>query len=396
MKACPQKLIVGALCTIILACFLYVATVGRYLLDYVASSDESSGDALVGHYGRVREGTKIPLLPDETRVLITGAAGFIGMSLADSLGNRGISVVGVDDFNSYYSPPLKRARAAHLQEMHGIDVVVGDVCNRSMMTKFMVDSRVTHIVHLAAQAGVRYSFKHPMTYVERNVQCFVELLEAIVARDADNRPYLIYASSSSAYGLNTKIPFSESDRTDRPSNLYGATKRSNEQVAVAYHNLYGLRSVGCRFFTVYGPWGRPDMAVYKFVDKIAKGQPIPVFNGGAMKRDFTFVGDIVNGLEAAMEWRDAEGAPQVFNLGNHQPVELMSFIHTIEGALDKNATILDAGPSPGEVESTFADIRLAGAALGYVPKTSLRVGIQRFVEWYKSDLRKEEFSSISE
>ena len=165
---------------------------------------------------------------------------------------------------------------------------------------------------------------------------------------------------------------------------------------MAYHNLYQLRSVGCRFFTVYGPWGRPDMAVYKFVDKIYKGIPIPVYNGGNMKRDFTFVADIVRGLEAIMEWREADGAPQVFNLGNHQPVALMKFIRILEAAVGKNATILDAGASPGEVETTFADVSLAHSILGYVPTTSLEVGVERFVRWYKSDLRKEEFSQISD
>ena len=348
-----------------------------------------------GLYGTVDQGRFVPLQPQLDHVLVTGAAGFIGMSLSARLGSMGIDVAGVDDYNAYYSVDLKRARAKYLKETYRISVVDGNVCNRSMISSLLQGKRITHIVHLAAQPGVRYSFTHPMVYVEKNVECFVELLEAIVSLDKKSLPHLVYASSSSVYGQNKKMPFSEADRADMPSNLYGATKRSNEQIALSYNNLYGLQSVGCRFFTVYGPWGRPDMAAYKFTDKIMKGEPIPIYNGGKMKRDFTFIDDIVDGIIAALKWRDTKGEPQVFNLGNHQPVELKTFIRELEIALGRNATIHDAGRSPGEVAATFADISLSQRVLGFEPKTKLRVGLKRFVEWYKSDLAKPEFSTVA-
>ena len=366
-------------------------------LNYIKTDRLNSGSAPhqpQGLYGPVEPGKSIPLVPGKDRVLVTGAAGFIGMSLSAHLGAKGVDVVGVDDYNAYYSTDLKHARAKHLSDKHRIKVHNVDVCNRSEISSLLKSHGVTHLVHLAAQPGVRYSFSHPMVYIEKNVECFVELLEAVAAIPEPTRPYLVYASSSSVYGMNKKIPFSEADRVDTPSNLYGATKRSNEQIAVSYHNLYGVRSVGCRFFTVYGPWGRPDMAVYKFADKITKGLPIPIYNGGKMKRDFTYIDDIVSGIVAIMSWRDAKGSPQVFNLGNHKPVELNVFIRELEAALSKNATIHDAGPSPGEVAATFADINLAQEVLGFTPQTSLREGLRRFVEWYKSNNHRPEFSRM--
>lgn len=272
------------------------------------------------------------LEPGSSSVLVTGAAGFIGMNLAHKLGKMGVHVVGLDNFNSYYSVELKRARAAHLKTAVAIDVVDGDVCDGALLRQLMSKHKFTHVVHLAAQPGVRYSLKHPLEYVERNGKCFVELLEALAAQEASGRPYLVYASSSSVYGLNEKIPFAESDSTDRPSNLYGSTKKFNELTALAYYNIYKLQSSGCRFFTVYeygspqlklhqtqvhkcvralitdlipptvyssapfsplgctctcasryGPWGRPDMAAYMFADKIEEGKPITVYNHGNMK-----------------------------------------------------------------------------------------------------------------
>ena len=360
-----------------------------------SASNSDSRQAPEGLYGPVKTGTTIPLQPGKHRVLVTGAAGFIGMSLSARLGKERIDVVGLDDFNAYYSTDLKRARTKHLRDAHGINVLNGNICNRSMVSGLLEEHRISHVVHLAAQPGVRYSFSHPMIYVEKNVECFVELLEAIVTVPKEFRPYLVYASSSSVYGMNTKIPFSEVDPVNLPSNLYGATKRSNEQIAVSYHNLYGVRSVGCRFFTVYGPWGRPDMAVYKFADKISKGLPIPIYNGGKMKRDFTYIDDIVAGILAIMSWRDADGVPQVFNLGNHEPVELKQFIRELEMALGKNATLKDAGSSPGEVAATFADVSLANKILGFEPKTSLAEGLKRFVSWYTSEIHQPGFAKIS-
>ena len=331
-----------------------------------------------GLYGPVKPGYFRPLV-NGSRILVTGAAGFIGMQLCDQLAARmqspGMNLIGIDDFNAYYPVGLKAARARHLALRHGIEVINGSVCDGRLLRELLRKHRVTHVVHLAAQAGVRYSISHPMTYVQKNVQCFVELMEAIVA--VQPRPYLVYASSSSVYGLNTHIPFAESDSVDRPGNLYAATKRNNEEVAFAYHNIYGLPSVGLRFFTVYGPWGRPDMAVYKFAEKIKNGQPIMVYNDGSMRRDFTYVDDIVAGVIRAMEWRDEDGHPQIFNLGNNQPETVRTLIKILEKAMDLKATVVDGGESKGEVPTTFADVSLAGQILHYSPTTSLEDGVTR-------------------
>ena len=357
------------------------------------STGPTEPEGVQGLYGRVDVGNFVRLEPGKDHVLVTGAAGFIGMSLCAQLGMMEIDVIGIDNFNTYYSIELKRARAKYLKKSHNIPIVDGDVCSRSTILDLLLKYKITHVVHLAAQPGVRYSLTHPMVYVKRNVECFVELLEAIVSIPPEKgRPYLVYASSSSVYGMNEKMPFSEGDRVDLPSNLYGASKRSNEQIAYSYHNTYDVKGVGLRFFTVYGPWGRPDMAVYKFADKIDKGMPIPVYNGGKMKRDFTFIDDIVSGIVAAMQWRDAKESPQVFNLGNHKPVEILTLIRELEKALGKVAVVEDAGPSPGEVMATFADIRLSQRTLGFLPKTTLDVGVKRFVEWYKSDQVKPSFA----
>lgn len=252
------------------------------------------------------KGATFPIAGNNTRVLVTGAAGFIGFHSASRLASLGAQVVGIDDFNGYYSPELKRARALKLKTTWGVNVVDGDVCDAEKLSGLFKQFKPTHVLHLAAQPGVRYSLKHPQVYVRANMQCFVTLLETMVAPSsftaakrgeaAPELPYLVYASSSSVYGANSKVPFAESDTADRPANLYGATKRANEQTAFAYHQLFGLRSVGLRFFTVYGPWGRPDMAVYSFANAMEAGKPITLFNGGAMRRDFTYVGDIVDGI----------------------------------------------------------------------------------------------------
>jgi UDP-glucuronate 4-epimerase len=241
-----------------------------------------------------------PISGNGTRVLVTGAAGFIGFHAASRLASLGADVLGLDDFNGYYSPALKRARTAKLEATWHVKTLDGDVCDAELLGDLLRRFAPTHVLHLAAQPGVRYSLKHPQVYVRANVQCFVTLLEALAAPASEGgpaaQPYLVYASSSSVYGANRKTPFAEADSADRPTNLYGATKRGNEQTAFAYHQLFGLRSVGCRFFTVYGPWGRPDMAVYSFADAMEAGKPLTLFNGGAMQRDFTYVDDIVDGV----------------------------------------------------------------------------------------------------
>jgi len=349
-----------------------------------------------GLYGPVHQGNTVPLVPGETRVLVTGAAGFIGMSLLAELSNKGIQGLGMDDYTGFYSIALKEARAARLKREFNIRVLNQSACDQTRVTRLLASERITHVVHLAAQPGVRFSITHPLRYVDTNIKCFTSLLESIIAQPRDARPHFVYASSSSVYGLNDKLPFSEYDRVDRPSNLYGATKRSDEQIALAYEHLHGLPSSGCRFFTVYGPWGRPDMALFKFADKIDKGLPIPIYNKGQMRRDFTFVDDIVDGIIRVMEFRDADGGAQVFNLGNNKPEELMYLIQLLEWHLGKQAIIEDAGDSPGDIEATFADITLSREILGYKPKTSLKEGVARFIAWYRSPEHQDGFSYVSE
>ena len=271
------------------------------------------------------DGVTVPLVNASSRVLVTGGAGFIGMSLMASLGKRDARtrpavVVGVDSFNDYYAPAMKRGRAARLKQEFGYDVVEADVCNTSVVDGLFEKYTFTHVVHLAAQAGVRYSITHPMTYARNNLECVVSLLNYVAHRTP--QPAYVYASSSSVYGLNKKIPFSELHAIDHPANLYGISKFAGEQIAAAYHNLHGLKSVGLRFFTVYGPWGRPDMAVSLFTSEIENGNTITLFNGGDMRRDFTYVDDVVRGVEFAMEYCADNAA--VFNLGNSKPVQLGS------------------------------------------------------------------------
>jgi UDP-glucuronate 4-epimerase len=306
------------------------------------------------------------------RVLVTGAAGFIGFHVSAALQKRGDFVIGLDCFNAYYDVGLKRARASCL----GVEIVEADICDTQRLKTLLQQHKITHIVHLAAQAGVRHSLTHPQDYVASNLEGFVSVLEAAVSCPGVR---LTYASSSSVYGLNTKIPFSVEDPTDRPANLYGATKKANELMAHAYHHLYGLPVTGLRFFTVYGPWGRPDMAYYRFAEQIRKGQPIQVFNHGKMRRDFTYIDDIVDGVLAAIDL----GAPcEVFNLGNNRPVELMTLIQLLEKALGQSAVCQMLPMQAGEVLETFADIDRSIERLSFCPKVSIEAGIQRFIEWY--------------
>lgn len=306
------------------------------------------------------------------RIFITGIAGFIGFHLAKRLEEEGHFVIGCDNFNSYYDPELKRERASQLSSVLSLDI-----CEKDRLEKLIVENEITHVVHLAAQAGVRYSISHPTAYQHSNLDGFFQILEVL-----RKHPHLklVFASSSSVYGLNQKIPFSETDPTDHPANFYGATKKSNEVMAFSYHHLYGIPMVGLRFFTVYGPWGRPDMAYFSFTKAIVEGRPIKVFNKGNMQRDFTYIDDIVDGIVSAL---DFEGSFELFNLGNHRPEELLKMIRLLENFLERKAT-LEMLPMPeGEIPCTFADITKAQKLLDFHPKTSLEQGLRKFIDWFQ-------------
>lgn len=309
------------------------------------------------------------------RLFITGIAGFIGYHLASFLKKRGDFVMGCDNFNSYYDPRLKKERARRLAES-GIIVLESDIRKPTLIEKAIVENKITHFVHLAAQAGVRHSLKHPEAYVETNLDGFVQILELI-----RRHPHvkLTYASSSSVYGLNTKIPFAEEDRTDSPANLYGATKKSNELLAHAYHHLFGISTTGLRYFTVYGPWGRPDMAYFSFTDAIVSGKPIQLYNEGKMQRDFTYIDDIVQGTASAI---DLEAKNEIFNLGNNKPEDLLTLVSLLEKLTGKKAVKQLLPMQPGEVLITYADINKSKKLLNFSPKTSLADGLAHFVSWY--------------
>ncbi|MGH2638838.1 MAG: GDP-mannose 4,6-dehydratase [Rhabdochlamydiaceae bacterium] len=308
-------------------------------------------------------------------IFITGIAGFIGFHLAQHLRMRGDRVVGCDNFNPYYSPELKKQRARILAEQE-IEVMDVDIQNLSKLEEIVQKFQITHVIHLAAQAGVRYSTINPQSYVDTNLDGFLQILELI--RRHPKIP-LIYASSSSVYGLNKKVPFAESDPTDSPSGLYGATKKSNELMANAYHHLYGISVTGLRFFTVYGPWGRPDMAYYSFTDAILRGDLIQIYNNGQMKRDFTYIDDVVRGTVAAL---DNSFPCEIFNLGNNQPEDILKLVQLLEQKLDKKARIELLPTQPGEMSMTYADISKSGRALGFNPQISLEQGLDQFLTWF--------------
>ncbi|MCX7892342.1 MAG: NAD-dependent epimerase [Burkholderiales bacterium] len=326
-------------------------------------------------------------------ILVTGAAGFIGAALAHRLLDRGDAVVGVDNLNDYYDVSLKRARLDRLTARAGFRFVRLDLADRAGTAALFANERHDAVVHLAAQAGVRYSLTHPEAYVDANLVAFGNVLEG--CRHA-RVGHLVYASSSSVYGLNAKMPFSEADSVDHPVSLYAATKKANELMAHVYSHLYGLPTTGLRFFTVYGPWGRPDMSAFLFVRAILAGEPIKVFNRGEMLRDFTYVDDIVEGVARVIDRPPAPGdasrlaspatstAPyRIFNIGNSQPVPLLEYVATIERALGVKAK-LDLQPmQPGDVAATAADTSALERAVGFRPSTPLAVGIQRFVDWYR-------------
>lgn len=310
------------------------------------------------------------------RILITGAAGFIGFHLAKLLKKRGDFCMGLDNFNTYYDPQLKKDRAIHLKSL-GIEIIPADICDKETIKFLLLNHGITHVVHLAAQAGVRHSLSHPDDYVASNLQGFVSILENIRLFPSIK---LVYASSSSVYGLNKKIPFSVDDKTDLPTNLYGATKKANEVIAHAYHHLYGLSVTALRYFTAYGPWGRPDMAYYRFTRQIMNGEPIQVFNDGEMKRDFTYIDDIVKGTAAAI---DLGAEYEIFNLGNNRRVDLLYLIQLLEAALGKSAIKEMLPMQPGEVIETFADIEKSQKCLGFHPAVALEEGILYFIDWFK-------------
>jgi UDP-glucuronate 4-epimerase len=316
-------------------------------------------------------------------VLVTGAAGFIGFHVSQALLARGDAVIGLDNLNDYYDVALKHARLAQLEGKPGFAFERADIADRVAMAAIVErHPGIDRIVHLAAQAGVRYSLQNPYAYIESNVMGHVTVLEA--ARRLPQLRAFVYASSSSVYGGNSKQPSSVEDRVDTPVSLYAATKRADELITHAYAHLYGIPATGLRFFTVYGPWGRPDMAAYLFADAIVHGRKIPVFNYGQMARDFTYIDDIVSGVLAALDRAPAPGVKgRLYNLGNHRPEQLLDFIAVLETALGRAAEKELLPMEPGDVASSFADIEASRRDLGYEPKIPIAVGLPRFVAWYK-------------
>ena len=328
-------------------------------------------------------------------VLVTGAAGFIGYHVAARLLARGERVTGVDNLNDYYDATLKEARLARLVGNPGFTFHRADLADRGAMEAIFAAGRFDAIVNLAAQAGVRHSLVNPRAYVDANITGFLNVLEG--ARH-HGTGHLVYASTSSVYGSNTRLPFRETDPADHPVSLYAATKRANELMAHSYAHLFGIRATGLRFFTVYGPWGRPDMALFKFTKGILAGEPIPVFNEGRMVRDFTYIDDIVEGIVRVVDhpaapdpaWNaDAPSAAtssapwRVFNIGNNQRVELLAYIRAIEAALGKKATLALLPMQPGDVQATEADTSALDAAVGFKPAMPIEEGVKRFVTWYR-------------
>jgi UDP-glucuronate 4-epimerase len=320
-------------------------------------------------------------------IIVTGSAGFIGYHVSLALLARGEQVVGVDNLSPYYDPALKEARLARL-EGHGrftsarLDVADLEAL-RALARRHQ--SEITGVVHLAAQAGVRHSLKAPFDYVHSNLEGHMVVLE-VCRHDLPQLEHLVYASSSSVYGGNTKIPFAIEDRVDRPISLYAATKRANELMSHCYAHLYGIPQTGLRFFTVYGPWGRPDMAAWLFCDAITQGRPITLNNAGDMERDFTYVDDVVAGVLAALDRPPAgdNGPPHaLYNLGNHRPVPLRRFVGVLEEALGRKAEVHLAPLPPGDVVRTCADIAASTRDLGFEPKTPIEEGLPRFVAWYR-------------
>ena len=330
------------------------------------------------------------------RILVTGVAGFIGMHVAVRLLADGHEVVGIDNLNDYYDVRLKQARLAHIGSPNQFHFEKLDLCDRAGINRLFAERRPEIVINLAAQAGVRYSLENPHSYIESNLVGFTNILEA--CRHFEVK-HLVYASSSSVYGLNEEMPFHEGQNVDHPLALYGATKKANELLAHSYSHLFGLPTTGLRFFTVYGPWGRPDMALFKFTDAILSGRPIDIYNHGDMTRDFTYIDDIVEGVvRLAMKSAESDkqfdaknpdagrsSAPwRIFNIGNGQPTPLMDYITALEQALGKEAQKNFLDIQPGDVMATASDTQRLDAWVGFAPNTSINEGITKFVEWYRS------------
>ncbi len=315
------------------------------------------------------------------KVLITGSAGFIGSALSHRLLKKNYEIIGIDNLNNYYDPQIKEDRLNLLQEYDNYLHHRVDITNNSELEKIFQETNLDCIVHLAAQAGVRNSIEEPKTYTNTNIVGFANILELTRNLKISN---LIYASSSSVYGNNTKLPFSTKDRTDNPASYYGATKKANEIMASSYSHLYGFNTTGLRFFTVYGPWGRPDMALFHFTNCIVNKKPIPVFNNGKHRRDFTFVDDIVSGIENIVEEsQERVGLSRVYNIGNNNSVELMYFIKLIENELRMKAEIDFKPMQLGDVYETFADVDDLMNDFNFKPSTKIEDGIKIFIKWYK-------------
>ena len=315
-------------------------------------------------------------------IIVTGAAGFIGRFVALRLLDRGEQVIGVDDFNPYYDPALKQARIQALLDRPGFRLQRMDVADADAFETLVRDSGARRVVHLAAQAGVRYSLENPFAYERANLMGHLAVLEA--CRRTEGFEHLVYASSSSVYGERSADgAFREDEAAEAPASLYAATKRSCELMSGAYGKLFGLRQTGLRFFTVYGPWGRPDMAYFIFTRKILAGEPIEVFGEGHMARDFTYIDDIVDGVLGALDRPPEAGENRILNIGDSRPVGLMDMIGTLEGALGREAVKVFAPMQPGDVSATYADISKLQALTGYQPKVTLEEGLPRFVHWYR-------------
>lgn len=327
------------------------------------------------------------------KILVTGAAGFIGFHLAKRFLERGDRVVGIDNLNDYYDVSLKESRLGQLQPHENFTLYKIDISDREAMEKLFSDQNFDRIVHMAAQAGVRYSLENPHAYVQSNVVGLMNILEGCRHSKVS---HLVFASSSSVYGLNTKMPFSVRDNVDHPISLYAATKKSGELMAHTYSHLYGIPMTGLRFFTVYGPWGRPDMAYFKFTEAIEAGETIDVYNEGHMERDFTYIDDVVEGVVRVTDRIPQAGSKEagpgtsstapyrIYNVGNHSPVKLMDFIGTLERALGKEAKKNFLPMQPGDVKATYADVGDLMEDVGFAPSTPIEEGIGKFVEWYKT------------
>ncbi len=313
--------------------------------------------------------------------LITGCAGFIGFFLSSRLLTEGFSVIGLDNMNDYYDVSLKQARLTKLKNFEKFQCVFASLEDTETINKLFTEHKIAVVINLAAQAGVRYSLENPRAYTSSNIVGFLNILEACRHYPVE---HLIYASSSSVYGGNTQMPFSTKDNVDHPISLYAATKKGNELMAYTYSHLYGIKTTGLRFFTVYGPWGRPDMALFKFTKAILHGHPIDVYNFGKMKRDFTYIDDIVEGMFRLIEKQGPNGTTpyKIYNIGNNKPINILDFINVLEEKLGRKAKKIFLPMQPGDVPETYADITDLTEATGFTPTTSIEEGISRFVQWY--------------